>query len=176
MQLEDFEIGKAFIAGAGFSWLCTDKGTRTITAIMLDPAKDPNWFIGPPYAVDEVVFDENAMQSCYNTVKELLIDSDSENSVHPGFGMQDLTKMMKEKINLKVQQEYPNKKLLKQDRVDSVGSILHPYAAQLKEDGWYIKTFEIFSKQYSEMPENNFMNLRVCNEDDLVLRKLMLNV
>lgn len=174
MQLEDFEIGKTFVAAAGFSWLCTDKGTRTITAIMLDPNKDSNWFIGPPYAVEEVVFDENAIQSCYLNVVDLLKDSSQEHSAHPNFEMDDLKKMMKEKIAYKTKQDYHNKKLLKKDRVTQKGDILHPYAAELKDNGWYIKTFEIFSKQYSEMHENDFINLRCSTEEDLVLRKLML--
>lgn len=33
MKLSEFTIGKTFFASLGYEWLCTDKGTRTITAI-----------------------------------------------------------------------------------------------------------------------------------------------
>ena len=41
MKIEQFKIGDVFFASAGFKWLCTDKGTRTIAAIMLEPGESP---------------------------------------------------------------------------------------------------------------------------------------
>ena len=35
-----------------------------ITAIKLDRSDFPNWYAGPPYAVEEVVFDENDFEGC----------------------------------------------------------------------------------------------------------------
>ena len=59
MGLPDFlKIGDTFYLenGNNKKYLCTDIGTRTITAIELDPTKDPSWYIGPTYAVAEIVF------------------------------------------------------------------------------------------------------------------------
>jgi hypothetical protein len=64
MTLADFYIGKEFRTGVG-RWRCTDVGTRTITAIFLDPNKQASWFNGPPYSVAEVVFDEYDFGGCY---------------------------------------------------------------------------------------------------------------
>lgn len=56
MRLTDFSIGLEFYTATG-KWRCTDAGTRTILAIRLD-APDESWYVGPPYAVAESVFDE----------------------------------------------------------------------------------------------------------------------
>lgn len=75
MKHSEFEIGKEFKCGEG-RWRCTDKGTRIITAILLDPCEfmgavlDPiaaerdGWFNGPPYAIAEAVFDEDDQPGC----------------------------------------------------------------------------------------------------------------
>ncbi|WPC68010.1 hypothetical protein SBP18_05715 [Rhodoferax ferrireducens] len=57
MEHTNFEIGTEFLTGTGQAWRCTDVGTRTIVAIeihcpdQLD--RDPCWFVGPPYSVQE---------------------------------------------------------------------------------------------------------------------------
>ena len=63
MKHSDFKIGTEFMTGAG-RWRCTDIGTRTIAAIRLDLDHDTNWYNGPPYAVAEMVFDEDGMEDC----------------------------------------------------------------------------------------------------------------
>jgi hypothetical protein len=81
MKHGDFWIGDRFWCG-GLSWRCTDVGTRTIAAILLDRVDVENsqsdevrslggaeaaaegWFDGPPYAVAEQVFDEDDMEDC----------------------------------------------------------------------------------------------------------------
>jgi len=81
MRHEDFQIGGVFWCG-GRQWRCTDIGTRVITAIRLDhvdvastaperrrtldrsEAEAEGWFNGPPYAVNEVVFDEYDIEGC----------------------------------------------------------------------------------------------------------------
>lgn len=74
MQHSDFKIGTEFTTVTG-RWRCTDVGTRVITAIHLDnpvvgaaalvnPGSLDSWFNGPPYAVMEVVFDENDFAGC----------------------------------------------------------------------------------------------------------------
>jgi hypothetical protein len=80
MRHGDFRIGVEFRCG-GRLWRCTDIGTRTIVAIRIDrvevggspalrrtlsgaEAEAEGWFNGPPYAVAESVFDENAIVGC----------------------------------------------------------------------------------------------------------------
>lgn len=62
MDKKEFKIGQSFFTTTG-KWLCTDIGQRIITAIKLD-REDESWFNGPPYAIEEVVFDENDMPAC----------------------------------------------------------------------------------------------------------------
>lgn len=64
MEREDFAIGKKFMTASG-TWRCTDIGTRTIIAIKVSDRDDPSWLNGPPYAVVEMVFDENDLGGCW---------------------------------------------------------------------------------------------------------------
>ena len=81
MNCSDFVLGGTFWC-ADRQWRCTDIGTRVIVAIRIDSvqigsnlpdrrrtlsrseAETDGWFNGPPYAVAEVVFDEDDMESC----------------------------------------------------------------------------------------------------------------
>lgn len=70
MRHGEFYVGKEFMTATGM-WRCTDWGKRVIVAIKIDdPAKNPSWYNGPPYAVDEVVFDENDLPGCIAVVKD----------------------------------------------------------------------------------------------------------
>lgn len=69
MKHSDFSIGKEFKTEYK-KWRCTDVGTRVVIAIEL---KSPNgddttssWYDGPPYAVEEFVFDEYDLKGCYD--------------------------------------------------------------------------------------------------------------
>ena len=83
MERSDFVIGETFWTQTG-AFRCTDIGTRVVVAVKLGPREvsrtervdgelritkrvddDPSWLDGPPYAVDEVVFDENALMGCF---------------------------------------------------------------------------------------------------------------
>lgn len=64
MEHGDFAIGEEFVTASG-TWRCTDIGTRTIIAIKISDRDDPSWFNGPPYAVVEMVFDENDLGGCW---------------------------------------------------------------------------------------------------------------
>jgi hypothetical protein len=63
MEFGKFAIGAEFACGKK-RWRCTDIGTRTIVAVALDHLKDPSWYSGPPYAVAEMVFDEEDQLAC----------------------------------------------------------------------------------------------------------------
>jgi hypothetical protein len=64
MRHGDFRIGLEFMTDTG-RWRCTDLGTRTVIAIRLDRPDDPTWYLGPPYAVAEHVFDEDGVEGCW---------------------------------------------------------------------------------------------------------------
>lgn len=81
MKHDEFSIGTEFHCGDR-RWRCTDVGTRVVVAICLElneivevdgreqrhvMTDDPSWFMGPPYAVAETVFDENDFPACTNT-------------------------------------------------------------------------------------------------------------
>ena len=61
LQHQDFAIGLEFETYTG-RWRCTDVGTRTIVAIKISAYDDLTWFNGPPYAVAELVFDEDDLE------------------------------------------------------------------------------------------------------------------
>jgi len=81
MQHRDFRIGETFWCD-GRQWRCTDIGTRIVAAIRIDTVNvggtDParcrvlgraeaeagGWFNGPPYAVAEILFDEDSLPAC----------------------------------------------------------------------------------------------------------------
>lgn len=89
MQLSDFTIGRKFYL-AGKAYQCTDVGSRVAIGVPLNaevgsaspaelkagtPGKDirtlseeqtreAGWLAGPPYALAEMVFDEDDMQHC----------------------------------------------------------------------------------------------------------------
>ena len=66
MKLADFKLGSRFTCGdPPKTWLCTDIGDRVVVAICVsDAPKDESWLKGPPYALAEVVFDENDQRVC----------------------------------------------------------------------------------------------------------------
>ena len=65
MKLTDFKIGEDFLLN-GNLWRCTDIGTRVAVAIEVKE----DWMAGPPYALAEVVLDEDDQQVCYRTYDE----------------------------------------------------------------------------------------------------------
>ena len=95
MELSEFAIGETFWTHGGV-FRCTDVGTRVVVAVKLGPREvgraekvdgelrtkridaDPSWLNGPPYAVVEVVFDENELLGCFRTEAELLGDGQDE--------------------------------------------------------------------------------------------------
>jgi hypothetical protein len=90
MELRDFVSGETSWTHAG-AFRCTDIGTRVVVAVKLGSRAigraetvdgelqitkriddDPSWLNGPPYAVEEVVFDENELLGCFRSEAELL--------------------------------------------------------------------------------------------------------
>ena len=57
-----FEIGKPFLMGDRV-WICTDVGSRTICAVLLDDLLRSG-DSGPPYSICETVLDRYDMDGC----------------------------------------------------------------------------------------------------------------
>ena len=67
MKYQDYKISEVFYTHAG-KWRCTDIGSRVIIAIALEQKSEKN-YNGPPYSVEEVVFDEYDFEGCF--IKEI---------------------------------------------------------------------------------------------------------
>lgn len=61
LDIKRIRISDTFSTETG-SWLVTDVGSRVVVAIKI---VDKDWMTGPPYAVEEVVFDENDFPVCH---------------------------------------------------------------------------------------------------------------
>ncbi|CAD6548662.1 hypothetical protein LMG27952_04765 [Paraburkholderia hiiakae] len=160
MKPSDFHTGLEFLCGP-FWWRCTDVGTRTVTAIRLDE-DDPVWYRGPPYMVDEVVFDEVELEGAYLSEEDKILASLDEScaSGHPGFPHEVVERMMQERVD---SGRYPRKRLLQFDRVRADGEILHPYA--VRRDGrtvgftWIVRLYLPFTVEWAELAETEFLEL-----------------
>lgn len=59
MKLSEIKIGDRFRCGRKL-YIVTDVGSRVVVAI----EDKPDWTAGPPYALAEMVFDEDTQQIC----------------------------------------------------------------------------------------------------------------
>jgi hypothetical protein len=171
MNHANFHIGLEFIGSAGFRWRCTDIGTRTILAIQLDRDDDPNWYRGPPYIANEVVFDEHEMTNCHLTDEDAIRAAlhEADTSGHPGFSGEVVKHMMHARFE-EAETRYPHKGVLRFDRRAIDGEILHPYAVRKDGEGWIMRLYLPFQQSYSEMSERDFIALPVAREADVRAR------
>ena len=160
MTPSDFHIGLEFVASAGFRWRCTDVGTRTITAIQLTDLA-PAWLAGPPYAVQEIVFDEHDLPNCFLTEDDALryAVQRADESSHPGFPHEAVFYMLEQRHRHDEVARYPHKGLFRFERLSAAGELLHPYAAHKSGAGWVISVYKPFSEDYTEIPEMEFLAL-----------------
>ena len=159
MKLSEFGIGLEFVCGP-FWWLCTDVGTRTVTAIRL-VENDPVWYEGPPYMVEEVVLDEGELENCHLSEEDHVRASMNEarTSGHSGFPHEAVKRMMDARVE---GPRYPRKGLFRFDRVRADGEILHPYAGRKAGDTWHICFYLPFTKGWGELPEREFIALPIA--------------
>jgi hypothetical protein len=171
MNHADFHTGLEFIGTAGFRWRCTDVGTRTILAIRLDRDDDPNWYQGPPYIAEEVVFDEHELKNCHLTGEDAIRAAlhEADTSGHPGFPGEVVEHMMHARFE-EAETRYPHEGVLRFDRRTMDGEILHPYAARKDGDGWIMRLYLPFRQSYSEMSERDFIALPVATAADVRAR------
>lgn len=167
MRHADFHIGLEFVASAGFRWRCTDVGSRTILAIQLD-RKDSNWYQGPPYIANEVVFDEQEMARCHLTNADALAAAvkNHQTTAHPGYPSEVLTRM----LEARHAHVYPHSGVLRFDRCRPDGELLHPYAGRQEGGEWFVELYLPFREAYEVMAERDFIALPRATTADLQAR------
>lgn len=172
MMHADFTIGTEFETCTGQRWRCTDVGQRTITVIELLPDLDLAWFNGPPYAVPEMAFDERDIAGAFRSHEDAIRDAlaEANSGVHPGYPHEIVSRMMEARFPDDARR-YPHPRLLRIDRVDATGEILHPYATDPTAEGWRILLYAPFAETFSTLPEVDFLRLRPATRHDLVVRK-----
>jgi hypothetical protein len=166
----DFYIGLEFVGSAGFRWRCTDVGTRTILAIQLG-REEPDWYQGPPYVANEVVFDEYEIERCYFTERDAITSSVHElkTSGHPGYPSEVVAYMLK--VRHQDQGEhYPHPGVLRFDRCRVDGEVLHPYAGRKDGEKWVVELYLPFLNTYAEMAEHDFIALPIASAKDVRAR------
>jgi len=167
MKLADFHIGLEFLGSAGFRWRCTDVGTRTIAAIRLD-RDDSNWYQGPPYIAEEVVFDEHEIERCDLSETDAITSAirEHETSGHPGYPAEAVRRMVKALSA----HRYPDEGVLRFDRRRADGEILHPYAGKKEGETWMVELYLPFQNIYEKMLESDFIALPRASSDDVRAR------
>jgi hypothetical protein len=167
MKHADFNIGLEFFGTAGSRWRCTDVGKRTILAIHLD-RNNPDWYQGPPYIADEVVFDERGIERCHLTNADMLTTATHEHKAvgHPGYPAEAVKRMMEAQHA----HRYPHKGVLRFDRRREDGEILHPYAGRKEGNAWVVDLYLPFQNIYDVMTEHDFIALPRASAKDVRLR------
>lgn len=170
MKHPDFSIGLEFLGTAGFRWRCTDIGTRTIVAVLLD-CDDPNWYRGPPYVAKEVVFDEREIERCSLTEEEAILAAieEADTSGHPGYPNDVVNQMMRARFE-EPDARYPHDGVLRLDRRAADGEILHPYAGRKDGEQWIVRLYLPFRQSFQEMPEQDFIALPIATAADVRAR------
>lgn len=171
MKHSDFRIGVEFLASAGFRWRCTDVGTRTIVAIRLDH-DNPDWFQGPPYIADEVVFDEAEMKHCHLSMDDALRAAvgAADEGLHPGYPTEVVAHMAKA-----WHAHYPHPGVLRFARRRGDGEILDAYAGRKQDKRWIVALYLPYTGVYEEMPEDDFIALPRASRQDYRRRALRAN-
>lgn len=167
MKHADFSIGLEFLGRAGLLWRCTDVGSRTIVAVLLD-RDDPHWYEGPPYIAGEVVFDEQEIEDCHLTQSDALKAAiqEHERSGHPGYPADAVSRMMEARHA----HRYPNEGVLRFDRCRQDGEILHPYAGRKEGEAWIVEIYLPFLDAYDVMFELDFIALPRAKASDVLAR------
>ncbi|NLC24594.1 hypothetical protein NB640_12800 [Oxalobacter vibrioformis] len=172
MKLEDFSIGTEFMTSTGQTWRCTDVGSRTILAIEIDPDRDPSWYVGPPYIVEEQPFDEKAIRDCHQNVDDAIRESyeTHKKSHHPGFST-EVMDVFSRHYGQPRRLDYPNRRLLRLNKVTMDGAVIMAYSVEKEGEQWIMLTYNIFTREFSKMRESDFVRLRTAAESDLVAAK-----
>lgn len=157
MVISDFHIGLTFFNCLG-DWRCTDVGSRTIAAIRTADQLPAAWYEGPPYAVEERLFNEQDMARSFVTLKDAITDRRDKYSIKH----EHVMRMMDASLEMwKLKRPYPKDRhaIFEIDRLSHDGQLLHPFSAKRRKGYWAIQYFVPSAEQYGEMPENDFVGL-----------------
>lgn len=170
MKHQEFYIGLQFVSSGGLKWQCTDIGTRTIVAMRPHP-NDPIWNEGPPYVLQEVVFDEKEMERCYLSEGDAIEASafNMRSTGHPGYPSEVVIQML-EAACVDEEHRYPTPGALRFDRLRNDGEILHPYAGGKGAHGWMIELYLPFLGTFDRMAERDFIALPMAQTEDIKTR------
>jgi len=159
----DFRVGLEFVGSDVRRWLCADVGTRTILGVSLDN-KNPDWYQGPPYIVEEVVFDEAEIVHCHLAVEEAIAAAalDKETGGNRAYPAEAIERMTKARSV----HPYSHDGTLRFDRRRSDGEILHPYAGRRRAGTWMIDVYLPFQDSYEVMKEEEFIALPRATAQD----------
>lgn len=165
MKISDFYKGLEF-QNAARRFRCTDVGSRTISAIALDK-EDERWYVGPPYMVDELLFDEKSLKYLFVTVDQAVEQSLQEvDEIALTYSHAAAKAMRAAKFDPKMA-EYPNKALLRHDKLID-GEIHHAYAAERCGDGWLVKSYLPYLEVFAETPEAEYRDSPMAVHQDYV--------
>lgn len=167
MKHSDFSIGTRFFTVVGL-WVCTDIGTRTIAAIRVpeDTAEElmgasvEQWLQGPPYALEERLFNEKEIQRAYQSFTDAIVSS--LDSRHPGFLSEDMRRLMGGRRLLR-----KHRALLENERLRG-NELLHAYELQGEGNESQVAVLEVFTRTWTHLPVSDFLTLPIPTDADVV--------
>jgi hypothetical protein len=180
MKINEFHIGLEFMDNIHV-YRCTDVGTRTIAAIVLDK-DDDRWYVGPPYIIPEVLLDEKAMRKCFlSDIHAIKQSIDENNDINLTYSNAAVKTFMSAKV-MADYGRYPNKGVMRYDRVGVAvagepvegvvpGEIYHPYSAVQHGGIWSIQCYLPYAEEYVEIDEMVFISLPIAKVEDYRSRK-----
>lgn len=166
MKHSDFSIGTRFFTVVGL-WVCTDVGTRTIAAIRIPDdteeermgATVEQWMQGPPYVVEERLFNENDLRLAYQDWAKMIFER--MQSRHPCYRSEDMRRLIKGDFKLRLSPLFSNDRL----RGDE---LLHPYDLKGKGNSSQVEVFEPFTRTWTTLSVSEFLALPAATEADVV--------
>lgn len=181
MKLKDVRIGTEFQTAEGRLWRVTDVGTRTLSAIVIetpdrtlpDGITNASWLNGPPYIVEEVLFDEKDIDGAFLSIETAVQETKRDRSAHPGFPHEVMGRIIRGSMDGHRDRRmgrpvYPFPRVLRFDRFDQdLMDVLHPYATALEPDGWVVKVYRLFDRTFHELPDRAFVALPLATEQHL---------
>lgn len=166
MKHSDFSIGTRFLTAVGV-WICTDVGTRTIAAIRVPDdteeelmgASVNQWLQGPPYVLEERLFNEKEMAAAYRDWTHAIVDG--LKSRHPGFLSEDAQRVMSGRRVLRHHKALFDNERLRGDE------LLHPYDLKGEGSATEIQVLEVFTRTWTSLPVSEFLALPIPTDDDV---------
>lgn len=166
MKHSDFSIGTRFRTAVGV-WVCTDVGTRTIAAIRIPEDTEEEmmgatleqWMQGPPYVLEERLFNDKDMRLSYQDLGDMIVER--MQSRHPCYRSEDMRRLFKGDFKLRLSPLFANDRL----RGDE---LLHPYDLKGKGNNSQVDVFEPFTRTWSTLSVSEFLALPAATEADVI--------